>query len=132
MVDDIYFNEPGEETKKGTPEGIKQNNAYCNIVRYGTAKYAILEHLKNPPAGFEQAIYSSFFVKKDVILCEIQSWIDASDTLECSYTGFTDQHNHELASKFAKEPGAFKQNLTDVYQEIKEEFKKLQNPNWTG
>jgi|LauGreDrversion4_2_1035121.scaffolds.fasta_scaffold176877_2 baculoviral IAP repeat-containing protein 6 len=80
MVEDIIFNEPGEESKRGTVQGTKQNNGYCNVVKYGTAKYAILENLRNLPAGFEQAIIASFFVKKDVILSDLRQWIEQADT----------------------------------------------------
>lgn len=42
MSDGVYFNEPGYEQEQGKPHGEKANQGYCNIVRYGTAKYAIL------------------------------------------------------------------------------------------
>jgi len=50
-------------------------------VRYGNAKFAILEQLRNPAKGFEDAIKASFFLKKDRILADIQSWIDEETTL---------------------------------------------------
>lgn len=49
MSNEIYFNEPGHESSRGTVEGERLNEAYANIVRYGNVKYAMLEQLKNPP-----------------------------------------------------------------------------------
>lgn len=64
MSNEVYFNEPGYEGESGTVPGEKKNTGYSNIIRFATAKFAILEHLKTPTKGFEQAIHRNFFVKK--------------------------------------------------------------------
>ena len=71
MSKEVYFNEPGHEHLLGTPHGERLNRAYSNIVRYGNAKFAILEQLKNPAKGFEDAILTSFYLKRDKILADI-------------------------------------------------------------
>lgn len=71
MSNEVYFNEPGHEHEIGTPHGEKLNRGYSNIVKYGNAKYAILEQLRNPAKGFEDAIKASFFLKKEKILADI-------------------------------------------------------------
>merc|ERR1719232_2584000 len=71
MSNEVYFNEPGFEHEMGTPQGDKHNAGYSNIVRYGTLKYAILDQIRKPPQGFEEAIRMNFFLKKDMILEEV-------------------------------------------------------------
>jgi hypothetical protein len=68
MSEEVYFNEPGFEHESGTPSGEKQNEGYMNIVRYGNVKWAMLEHLKNPPKGFETATKRHFYIKKAEIM----------------------------------------------------------------
>jgi len=52
MSEDIYYNEPGTQNLKGTEIGMKLNEGYSNIVRYGTIKYAIIDIINNPPKEF--------------------------------------------------------------------------------
>jgi hypothetical protein len=85
MSNEVYFNEPGFEHERGTPQGDKNNNGYSNIVRYGTLKYAIIEQIRKPPQGFEEVIRMNFFpkilfLKKEMILQEVDEWIDMAKT----------------------------------------------------
>lgn len=43
MTEDVYFNEPGYEKEKKNPQGLKFNQAYQNIVKYASIKYAMVE-----------------------------------------------------------------------------------------
>lgn len=56
-----------------TEEGMAANEAYSDIVRYGNVRYAMLQHLRNPPKDFEQAIRLHFSLRKaDILaLCEV-------------------------------------------------------------
>lgn len=81
MSNEVYFNEPGHEHELGTPYGEQLNRGYSNIVRYANAKFAILEQLRNPAKGFEDAIKASFFLKKDRILADIKKWIEEEKSL---------------------------------------------------
>ena len=56
MTEDVYFNEPGYEESQGTEEGNRLNRGYCNIVRYGTLRYAILQQILTPSPAFENVI----------------------------------------------------------------------------
>jgi len=85
MSEEVYFNEPGYEHKAGTPQGEKYNEGYMNIVRYGNVKWAMLEHLKNPPKGFETAVKRHFYIKKAEILATCQEWIKMATSNEASY-----------------------------------------------
>ena len=48
------FNEPGYERRRNTAHGKKQAKAYNVAIRRATLQFAMLEMLKNPPAGFEE------------------------------------------------------------------------------
>ena len=63
MSEEVYFNEPGFENERNTPEGEKKNEGYSNIVRYANVKYAMVEQIKNPSKGFESAIKRHFYIK---------------------------------------------------------------------
>ena len=56
MSDEVYFNEPGFENAVGTPDGVRLNQGYANIVRFGNVKYAILGQLLNPSPAFASVI----------------------------------------------------------------------------
>jgi ubiquitin-protein ligase len=56
MTDDVYFNEPGFEHVRSSPEGPRLNRAYSNIVRYGTVRYAMVDQLRNKDSLFADAI----------------------------------------------------------------------------
>ena len=99
-------------------------------MRYGNAKFAILEQLRNPAKGFEDAIKASFFLKKDKILADIQQWIDEETSLgssESNYGGLVSGHNLELAKNFGSkdENQSYLKKLKEVLEELKEEFKLL-------
>ena len=99
MSNEVYFNEPGYEHLMGTPQGEKLNTGYANVVRYGTLKYAIIEQLKNPTPGFEDVIRRNFFLKKDMILEEVDGWLEREKTEEANYTdGLTSSHNPTITS----------------------------------
>jgi baculoviral IAP repeat-containing protein 6 len=97
-----YYMEPSYGGWEGTapltnhdPEVIE----YDEEVYFGTAKWGILEQLKDPPIGFEEVVIAHFMAKKNLILSTIKSWIKkGSDSL--------------------------KKRLTPVYEELKKEFLK--------
>jgi len=72
MSNEVYYNEPGYERHMGTPEGEKKNEGYKNIVKYCNIKYAMIDQIKNPPKGFEKVIKRNFYIKKDLILKEVE------------------------------------------------------------
>lgn len=82
-----YFNEPGVEAMWGTPEGelqkrINSNGGYESL-RCATITHAMVQHLVNPPVGFEDVVKMHFKLKSDYILAMVESWLDdakSSDT----------------------------------------------------
>jgi len=82
MVKEPYFNEPGYETSIGTPEGIKKSKDYDDVIKFATMKWAILEQIKKPSAGFESVIQLHFKLKRNEILKQCNEWVkeDSSTT----------------------------------------------------
>ena len=70
MCADPIQNEPSWEYKVGTPEGERFDRA----VQHGTLLYAMLDHLKDPPYGFEQVTHAHFWLHKQDILQQIREW----------------------------------------------------------
>ena len=52
FVSEPYFNEPGYERQRGTPQGDDQCLLYNAAVIADNMKWAILEQLANPPKAF--------------------------------------------------------------------------------
>ena len=129
MSNEVYFNEPGYEHLMGTDQGERLNNGYANIVRFGTLKYAIIGQLQNPSPGFEDVIRRNFFLKKDTILAEVDTWIQMAKTEEANYVdGLTTCHNREFCKDFEKSKDAYHDAMVELRKELVEEFKKLDSP----
>jgi hypothetical protein len=75
MSNDVIFNEPGHESRKGTSEGQLQNEGYSNVVKLANIQYAMIEIIKKPPKGFERAVRQHFFIKREEILQECEEWL---------------------------------------------------------
>ena len=68
MNEDIYYNEPAYYTAKSTEQGKQANEAYSNIVKFGTVNFAIKDIILEPPSEFEYVIKVHYYLKKDKIL----------------------------------------------------------------
>ena len=73
-MDYPYFNEPGYEKHKGTPQGAKNNDKYNEALYYGTVKFAINDMIKTPPLTMEDVIKTHFRMKKDEIIKTTKKW----------------------------------------------------------
>lgn len=98
-----YYMEPSYGGWEGTAP--QSNHApevtqYDEAVYFGTAKWAILEQIKEPPVGFEEVTLAHFRAKKKVIVGCVQGWID-------------------------KGTQSLKDKLQPVLDDLKDEFKKL-------
>ncbi|CAD8120224.1 unnamed protein product [Paramecium sonneborni] len=118
MWENVLFNEPGWESLMGTTDGEQSNRGYCNFVRVQNIRYAMIEQLQTPPKGFEEVIYKSFYLRKDLIKNEIEQWIEQAD-LPATYQKTQNQCNYGTA------PGVYKQELIKVYEKLKVELEKL-------
>ncbi|ESN99491.1 hypothetical protein HELRODRAFT_113622 [Helobdella robusta] len=79
LVHEPYFNEPGYERSRGTPSGTASSREYDANIRQATVKWAMLEMIKNPPLAFKQIIQWHFWLKKDEIVSQIESWVQETE-----------------------------------------------------
>ena len=74
LVPDPFFNEPGYERTRGTPEGDRQSRAYNETIREATIRYAMIEQIKKPSAELKQPIIEHFRMRRDAILAQVKGW----------------------------------------------------------
>ena len=48
-------------------------------IRLQTLKFAVLEQLRAPSAGFEDVIRTHFRVKRDLVRAQLDRWIELAD-----------------------------------------------------
>ena len=75
LVPEPYFNEPGYEQSRGTPSGTQRSQEYNANITQATARWAILEQLRNPPPCFKKVILRHFSLKKDLVLEICENWV---------------------------------------------------------
>lgn len=107
MTEDVYYNEPGFEGSKSSSEGKKLNEGYSNIVKYANVKFAMVEALKNPPACFKEPVLIHFYLKKYMIMEELNKWLADSKHPGALYTGLVTSHNNNLAHRFQSGDGYY-------------------------
>jgi baculoviral IAP repeat-containing protein 6 len=73
LVPDPFFNEPGYERIRGTPEGDKQAREYNEVIREATIRYAMIDNLRKPPPELRQAILSHFALRRADILANVRA-----------------------------------------------------------
>ena len=78
LVPDPFFNEPGYERTRGTPEGDRQSRAYNETIREATVRYAMIGQLKNPAPELKEAILGHFRMRRPEVLEQVRGW--ASDS----------------------------------------------------
>ena len=118
MSDLVYFNEPGHESQLGTPEGDKLNEGYSNIVRYNNIRVCMIDMIKNPPKGFEDVIKIHFYLKKEKILKEVDTWIEKAKNKPYIFDGLSNGHNSSYASRFKNKNDYYK-DLVKIREELK-------------
>ena len=74
LVPDPFFNEPGYERNRGTPEGDRQSRAYNEVIREATVRYAMISQLRSPPPELKEAIHSHFRMRRRQIVEQVQGW----------------------------------------------------------
>ena len=74
LVPDPFFNEPGYERNRGTPEGDRQSRSYNETIREGTVRYAMIAQLRSPPEELKEAIYRHFSLRRAHILDQVKEW----------------------------------------------------------
>eukprot|EP00331_Platyophrya_macrostoma_P026761 CAMPEP_0176444574 /NCGR_PEP_ID=MMETSP0127-20121128/23147_1 /TAXON_ID=938130 /ORGANISM="Platyophrya macrostoma, Strain WH" /LENGTH=2633 /DNA_ID=CAMNT_0017830115 /DNA_START=51 /DNA_END=7953 /DNA_ORIENTATION=- len=125
MTEDVYFNEPGYEGTKGSTEGDLLNEGYSNIVKWANVKYAMTEVIRNPYPWFKEVCQIHFYLKKDMILEEVGTWITAAKTTTGQYTGLVSSHNSSICSQFSSSQETYYNMLVEAVEELKEELNNL-------
>ena len=113
MTEGVIYNEPNCSFGKTNATYIKQDLGYCNIVRYGTVKYAMNDILEHVPVGFEDVIQKHFYYKKNEILKTCRKWLNEAKNPKATadYTGIVMNQNFEMAILFAKTKDAYYNEL---------------------
>ena len=120
MSDLVYFNEPSYERLLGTNEGNELNEGYSNIVRYNNIRVCMIDMIKSPPKGFEKVIKIHFFLKKEKILKEVDSWIERAEKVPYKMDGLISSHNSTYSNRFSN-----KSNYISDLKKIREELKAV-------
>jgi hypothetical protein len=81
MNDQPYFNEPSYEGIAGTDNGKRCVAKHNTQIRLGTIRYAMLEHLKKAPLGFERAVQAHFYFKRDELRAQVTQWVAEAKAL---------------------------------------------------
>ena len=79
----------------------------------------MIDMIDHPPKGFEDVIKIHFYLKKDKILKEVDSWIEKGKTVPFSFDGLSSCHNSSYANRFQN-----KNNYIEDMKKIREELKK--------
>lgn len=74
LVPDPFFNEPGYERSRGTPDGDRQSRQYNEVIREATVRYAMIAQLKSPTPELKDAIVAHFRMRKAPILEQVKGW----------------------------------------------------------
>jgi ubiquitin-protein ligase len=98
MDNDIIQKEPSFHS---VPRESIENLGYQMEVKYGNLKFAMIDHLKNPPKGFETIIREHFKIKKQEILKTASDWVqEATNFKHRNYHSMQNAHiSHILSSK---------------------------------
>jgi len=74
FVEEPYFNEPGYDSHRDTAWGKKLSGNYDRHIRLLCLKWALLDHLENPPKGFENIFHTHIKMKAEEIKEQLIEW----------------------------------------------------------
>jgi len=100
LVPDPYFNEPGYERSRGTPEGDRRSHAYNSQIRYYTVRHAMNGHLEqlDQEPHFPKVMRLHFLHKAREIRAQVKKWISDS----------SGQYKTQLQAEYKKLDGHLK------------------------
>ncbi|XP_076667240.1 BIR repeat containing ubiquitin-conjugating enzyme isoform X2 [Andrena cerasifolii] len=75
LVSEPYFNEPGYERSRGTTSGAQSSQEYNANICQATAKWAMLDKIRNPCPCFKEIIHTHFWIKRHEIVAQLEGWI---------------------------------------------------------
>uniref|UniRef100_A0A7E4VTD5 UBC core domain-containing protein n=1 Tax=Panagrellus redivivus TaxID=6233 RepID=A0A7E4VTD5_PANRE len=118
LVSDPYFNEPGYERSRNTPNGQRASRDYDANIRAMTVRWAMLENLRHPPKAFEDVVRRHFWMKRDEIFLQIQLWMDE---MQAVIDGTPEQADRAIRAALT--------NLKRSAEQIAELFFTMQPPS---
>lgn len=97
LVNDPYFNEPGWESSRGTPQGTSKSDNYNKKIRRYTLEVCILPFLpKSSPSSqssyseFDEALHLHFRNKRALLQKQLYQWYTQDKSLQKLYMKFLD------------------------------------------
>eukprot|EP00054_Salpingoeca_dolichothecata_P023244 m.154283 g.154283 ORF g.154283 m.154283 type:complete len:1056 (-) comp24623_c0_seq9:11-3178(-) len=106
MVPEPYGNEPGYESQLGTPQGIRASQRYSDERRVASIKLAMVEQLRNPPAGFEDVVKTHFKILGPSIVEQCERWARLAHT-----RAVENQGEYDWGPDILKQTEALKEEL---------------------
>lgn len=82
FISDPYFNEPAYEGMRGTSEGSASSLKYNSEIWLNSIRYAMIDQLRRPRPGFEEAIRSHFRLLRWRIMKQCAQWLEAAHALD--------------------------------------------------
>ncbi|XP_076283788.1 BIR repeat containing ubiquitin-conjugating enzyme isoform X2 [Lasioglossum baleicum] len=115
LVSEPYFNEPGYERSRGTTSGAQSSQEYNANICQATAKWAMLDQIRNPCPCFKEIIHTHFWIKRHEIVAQLESWI-------------RDMEMHGTDRNFGRTLSFNALALRRHYRLLREELNKLPTP----
>jgi ubiquitin-protein ligase len=78
LVDEPWYNEPGADALRGTPEGARKAAEYNEEIQLFTLRYAMLAQLRKPRPGLEDAIGAHFRAAAPAVRARVAAWVAAA------------------------------------------------------
>uniref|UniRef100_W8AIN7 Dual E2 ubiquitin-conjugating enzyme/E3 ubiquitin-protein ligase BIRC6 n=1 Tax=Ceratitis capitata TaxID=7213 RepID=W8AIN7_CERCA len=115
LVPEPYFNEPGFERSRGTPSGTHSSREYNSNIYQACVRWAMLEQIRNPSPCFKDVIHTHFWLKRNEICAQIESWIE-----ELSKPQYSERNSRTISFNSMV--------LRRQYRHLREELAKLKVP----
>ncbi|XP_017883088.1 baculoviral IAP repeat-containing protein 6 isoform X2 [Ceratina calcarata] len=115
LVSEPYFNEPGYERSRGTTRGAQSSQEYNANICQATAKWAMLDQIRNPCPCFKEVIHTHFWIKRHEIVAQLEGWI-------------RDMELHGSDRRFGRTLSLNALALRRHYSLLREELSKLPTP----
>jgi hypothetical protein len=129
-MDEPYFNEPGYEKSRHTPDGIRNSQDYNEHLYPESIRWGIVDMIKNPPETMEEVIKIHFKMKKDEITETTGKWLTKIDNKITKYTsdinilGLSKQKS-VIIEEMLKKANLNRDNLNTIRNEMIELFSDL-------
>lgn len=80
LVPEPYFNEPGFERSRGTPNGTQSSREYNSNIYVANVRWAMHDQMRNCCPIFKRVVQTHFWLKRHEICAQVQSWIEELST----------------------------------------------------